>query len=152
MASDMNTVSSNLRAALISDFKDFYRTPDIAGLEGIDRIYTQDVELRDPIHAVNGRLALKNYLRGMYEGAHEMSFRYLDDQISEHTATITWVMRFSHGRLNGGKPIDVTGVTVIHFTDRIYYQEDFYDMGAMLYRHIPVLGSLIRFINKRLAA
>lgn len=152
MASEMSSVSENLRTALIGDFKDFYRHPDIAGLEGIDRIYTQDVEFHDPVHTINGRLALKNYLRGMYEGAREMSFNYLEEQISEHTATITWVMRFSHRSLNGGKPIDVKGVTVIHFTDRIYYHEDFYDLGAMLYRHIPVLGALIRFINKRLSA
>lgn len=152
MASEMNSVSENLRAALINDFKDFYRRPDIAGLEGIDRIYTQDVEFRDPVHAINGRLALKNYLRGMYEGASDMSFSYQDEQVAEHKATITWVMRFSHGSLKRGKPIDVKGITLIHFTDRVYYHEDFYDLGAMLYQHVPVLGSLIRFVNRRLSA
>ena len=119
MASEMNSVSANLRAALINDFKDFYRRPDIAGLEGIDRIYTQDVEFRDPVHTINGRLALKNYLRSMYEGARDMSFSYLDEQVSENTATVTWVMRFRHGSLNRGKAIDVKGVTLIHFTDRV---------------------------------
>ena len=152
MASETNFVNDSRRAALISDFKDFYRRPDIAGLEDIDRIYTQDVEFRDPIHTINGRLALKTYLRGMYEGAREMSFTYLDEHVSDHTATITWVMRFSHGSLKGGKPIDVRGVTLIHFTDRIFCHEDFYDLGAMLYSHIPVLGSLIRYINRRLSA
>jgi hypothetical protein len=88
----------------------------------------------------------------MYEGAREMSFTYLDEHVSDHTATITWVMRFSHGSLKGGKPIDVRGVTLIHFTDRIFCHEDFYDLGAMLYSHIPVLGSLIRYINRRLSA
>jgi len=152
MASEMSSVSANLRMALINDFKDFYRSPGIAGLEDIDRIYTQDVEFHDPVHTVNGRLALKNYLRGQYQSARGMSFTYQDEQISDHKATITWVMRFSHGRLNKGKPIDVKGMTLIHFTDRVYYHEDFYDLGAMLYRHIPVLGSLVRFINRRLAA
>lgn len=152
MASEMNSVSANLRAALINDFKDFYRRPDLPGLESIDRIYTQDVEFRDPVHTINGRLALKNYQRSLYESASEVSFSYLDEQVSEHTATITWVMRFRHRKLKRGKPIDVKGMTLIHFTDRVYYHEDFYDLGAMLYQHVPVLGWLVRYINRRLAA
>lgn len=152
MASEMNSVSANLRAALINDFKDFYRRPHLPGLESIDRIYTQDVEFRDPVHTINGRLALKNYQRNLYESAREVSFSYLDEQVSEHTATITWVMRFRHHKLKRGKPIDVKGMTLIHFTDRVYYHEDFYDLGAMLYQHVPVLGWLIRHINRRLAA
>lgn len=152
MASEMNSVSENLKVALINDFKDFYRRPSIAELENIDRIYTQDVEFRDPVHTINGRLALKTYLRGLYAGAREMGFTYLEEQIGENTASITWNMRFSHKRLNKGHPIDVKGVTLVRFTDRVYYHEDYYDLGAMLYQHVPVLGGLIRWINKRLAA
>lgn len=38
----------------------------------------------------------------------------------------------------------------IRFTDRIFYHEDFYDLGAMIYQHVPVLGRIIRFINQRI--
>jgi hypothetical protein len=61
-------------------------------------------------------------------------------------------MTFSHSGLNGGKPVQVRGVTLIRFTDRIYYHEDFFDLGAMLYQHVPVLGSVIRYLNNRLSA
>jgi len=152
MASEMSSVSANLRTALISDFKDFFRRPGIAGLEEIDKIYTQDVEFVDPVHAVYGRLALKNYLRGLYEDTREMSFEYLDEQIGDNSASISWRMHFRHRRIKGGKPLELKGVTLIRFTDRVYYHEDFYDLGAMLYQHLPVLGFFIRLINKRLAA
>jgi hypothetical protein len=46
----------------------------------------------------------------------------------------------------------VRGVTLIRFTDRIYYHEDFFDLGAMLYQHVPVLGSVIRYLNNRMSA
>ena len=152
MATEMSSVSESLRAALIKDFKAFFRQPDIAGLETIDRIYTQDVEFHDPIHSLHGRLAVKNYLRSLYSTTRDIRFEYLEEQVSDNNATIVWHMRFRHPRLNGGQEVQVRGVTVVRFTDRIYYHEDFYDLSAMLYQHIPVLGSVVRFINRRLAS
>ncbi|MDO9477968.1 MAG: nuclear transport factor 2 family protein [Pseudohongiella sp.] len=152
MATEMNSVSENLRTALLNDFKDFYRNPGIASLENIQRVYTQDVEFRDPAHALHGRLAVKNYLRSLYASTKHIKFDYLEEQIGEHTATIVWQMTFSHTSLNGGNPVEVRGVTLIRFTDRVYYHEDFFDLGAMLYRHVPILGSVIRYINNRLSA
>lgn len=152
MASEMNSVSANLRTALIRDLKDFYRDPKAIDLDRIDRLYTQDVEFHDPVHSIHGRLALKNYLKTLYADNPDIRFTYLDDQIGENSATITWRMRFRHRRLNGGRAVELKGVTLIRFTDRIYFHEDYYDLGAMLYQHIPVLGWMIRFINRRLSA
>lgn len=152
MATDMHSVSENLRAVLLNDFKDFYRYAGATALESIDRIYTQDVEFRDPIHTIHGRLGVKNYLRGLYASCDNMSFEYLDEQVTDHTATIVWLMMFTHKKLNGGKPVQVRGITLIRFTDRIYYHEDFFDTGAMIYQHVPVMGSLVRYINNRLSA
>lgn len=150
MATEMHSVSDNLRTALMNDFKDFYRSPGVTTLENIQRVYTQDVEFRDPAHALHGRLAVKNYLRSLYTNTKYIRFEYLEEQIAENTATIVWQMSFSHSRLNGGEPVEVRGVTLIRFTDRVYYHEDFFDLGAMLYQHVPVLGSVIRYINRRL--
>jgi len=152
MASEMNSVSNTLHAALINDFKSFFRKPDLAGLDTLERIYTQDVEFHDPLHALHGRLAVKNYLRGLYAGTPDIRFNYLEEQIGENSATIVWNMGFCHPRLSGGKPLQLRGVTLIRFTEKIYYQEDFYDLGAMLYQHIPVLGTAVRFVNNRLTA
>jgi hypothetical protein len=63
-----------------------------------------------------------------------------------------WQMTFSHPRLRRGKALKVRGMTLIRFTDRIYYHEDFYDLGAMLYQHIPLLGTAVRHINRRLSS
>jgi hypothetical protein len=152
MATNMNSVSDNLRAALIRDFKDFYRQPDIAGLDNIDRIYTQDVEFHDPANSLYGRLAVKNHLRSLYSNTRNIRFDYKDEQIGENSATINWVMHFSHPSLKRGAPLQVKGITIIRFTDRIFYHEDFFDLGALIYQHIPLLGMAVRYINRRLSA
>lgn len=35
---------------------------------------------------------------------------------------------------------------------RITHHEDFYDMGAMIYQHVPVLGWAVKKINSRLVS
>jgi len=152
MVNDMLSVSPGLRQALLDDFKRFYREADVNSLDRLDRLYTEDVEFRDPVHTLNGRLALRGYLRKLYRGCTKISFEYLDEHIDSNGAYIQWQMQFSHRSISRGEPVTVRGVTQIRFTDRIFYQEDFYDMGQMLYQHIPVLGAAVRYINRRLAS
>lgn len=140
------------KSTLLQDFKAFYQEANISSLERLDRIYTQDVEFRDPLHTILGILALKSYIKNLYANSNRIEFEYTDEQRGENSATITWYMKFSHSALAGGKIVKLRGITQIRFTDRIYYQEDFYDLGAMLYQHIPVLGAIVRFVNRRVRA
>ncbi len=134
---------------LLQDFKAFYQEANSSNIERMDRIYTQDVEFRDPLHTILGILALKSFIKNLYANSSYVQFEYTDEQRGENSATITWHMKFSSAALAGGKMITLRGITQVRFTDRIYYQEDFYDLGAMLYQHIPVLGPIIRFVNNR---
>jgi len=147
---DSSSVADNRRKTLLQDFKSFYEEGTLASLERIDRIYTQDIEFRDPLHTLLGILAVKSYIRNLYTSSTSVEFEYTDEEVGENRATITWFMRFSNRALAGGKPVTVRGITQIRFTDRIYYHEDFYDLGAMIYQHVPVLGRIIRYINSRI--
>ena len=150
MASEIQTVSTALREALLRDFKAFYRSghPDF---EQLEKLYTEDIEFRDPVHTLHGRLALKRYLRKLYANCHSIRFEYTDEDITENGASVAWLMHLSHPSLAGGREVQVRGISMVRFSDRIYYQEDFYDMGSLLYRHVPLLGRIIRYINGRLA-
>lgn len=138
------------KLTLLSEFKNFYRDGHKTDLERLDRIYTQDIEFRDPVHSILGILALKSYIKGLYANSERIEFEYTDDVSNDNCASINWLMHFQHASIAKGKPISLRGSTFIRFTDRIYYQEDFYDLGAMVYQHIPVLGRLVRFVNSRL--
>jgi hypothetical protein len=39
-----------------------------------------------------------------------------------------------------------------HSLDRITKQQDFYDLGAMLYEQLPVLAPVTRFLRRSLVA
>ncbi|MES3008808.1 MAG: nuclear transport factor 2 family protein [Pseudomonadota bacterium] len=144
------TTAENSRQLLLNSFKAFYQNSDELHLEQIDALYTQDIEFRDPLHSILGILALKSYMKSLYANSRDIRFEYTDEQSGANWATISWVMHFRHPSLAGGRLISVRGITQIRFTDRIFYHEDFYDLGAMIYQHIPVLGRIIAFINERI--
>jgi hypothetical protein len=137
------------KTTLLHDFKDFYQQANSSNLERMDRIYTQDVEFRDPLHSILGILALKSHIKNLHAKSNYVEFEYTDEQCSENSATIGWYMKLNHSARAGGKTIKLRGITQIRFTNRIYYHEDFYDLGAMFYQQIPVLGAIVRFVNSR---
>lgn len=144
------TIAENSKQLLLNSFKAFYQNSGELHLEQIDALYTQDVEFRDPLHTILGILALKSYMKSVYANSRDVRFEYTDEQSGDSWATIAWLMHFRHPSLAGGKLLSVRGITQIRFTDRIFYHEDFYDLGAMVYQHVPVLGRIIRFINQRI--
>lgn len=146
----MDSVTHTLHNKLVESLKQFYARGAGAALDELDRLYTEDVEFRDPICRLHGRLALRRHLRHLYRQCPEINFDYRDQLIGENRACIHWFMRLRHPRLNGGELTEVPGMTRILYTDRIYYHEDYFDMGAMLYRNIPLLGTVIRHIDNRL--
>ena len=57
----------------------------------------------------------------------------------------------SHPQLASGAEIEVTGISHIRYDDLIFYHRDYYDLGEMLYEHIPAYGWITRKLKARLA-
>ena len=136
---------------IISLFKDSYRDMLAMDLSRLDELYAEDIVFKDPVHELRGLVALQDYMAGMMINITNCQFEYLDQQVSADTAYIKWDMHFSHPKLNANKLITVRGVSQIQFNDRIYYHEDIYDVGAMVYEHVPVFGSITRWLKSRLS-
>lgn len=136
---------------LVQQVKAFYEQFGVEVLSRLDQCYTADVEFRDPVHTLHGCLAVRHYLQRMATSLTHYRIRYLDEVIGPHTAYLTWEMDYAHRSLQGGKLITVRGMTQLKFTDKVYYHEDSYDLGALLYEQVPVLGFAARTLKHRLA-
>lgn len=134
----------------VEKLMDFYTSFSRSSVRRLEDFYTQDVEFVDPVHTVNGLLALKSYLRDMAENMQHYEIRYLEKMERDGAAHLSWEMTFIHRRLNNGLPITVRGMSYLKFTSKVYYHEDSYDLGALVYEHVPVLGRFIRFMRSRL--
>jgi esterase/lipase superfamily enzyme len=136
---------------IVEKLKTFYLSITNMPLDNIDTLYDKDVIFIDPVHEIRGITEVHRYMTELCKELSTGRFEYLDEVISDNKAYLKWNMHFSHPKL-GSKKITVRGVTQLHFNERIYYHEDVYDMGEMLYQHVPVVGSIISWLKHRLAA
>lgn len=145
----MRQLKQDMSLQLINQFKDFYRELQCADLGALAAIYSDDVLFQDPVHKVRGLVALEDYMASLCANLTECRFEYLDELVAQGNAYIKWDMHFRHARL-GKRLITVRGATHIQFNERIDFHEDIYDMGAMLYEHLPLLGYATRYLKRQL--
>lgn len=140
-----------MQNTLVEQFKTFYADLANTDLGKLQSLYGADVVFKDPIHEIRGIVALEDYMAKMYENLDKVNFEYLDQLESENAAYIKWIMHFQHPKF-GSRRVSVRGITQIQFSQRIFFQEDVYDMGAMIYENVPLLGGATRWLKQRLAS
>ena len=138
-----------MNGSVTDALKATFSTADNLTAEDLARIYTEDVVFVDPLGRIEGLDTLSRYFAGVYKNVSSCRFEYLDELKTDSKASIKWDMVFRHSKLSGGKEIVVRGVSMLEFTDKVHYHEDVYDLGALMYENIPVLGAPVRMLKRR---
>jgi ketosteroid isomerase-like protein len=120
-------------------------------LNTLDEIYSEDVVFEDPAHRIEGYDNLSRYFESMYTNVTDCRFNIHEHAVNGDVAFISWTMTLSHPKLDGGAERAVNGCTRLVLKEgRVVLHRDYFDLGEMLYEALPVLGSAVRMIKKRL--
>jgi limonene-1,2-epoxide hydrolase len=121
-------------------------------LDLLAEIYSEDVRFVDPVHEITGLVALRDYFAGLYESITAVSFDFTERISSPGKSFVEWKMQFSHPKLARGATITLSGVSHLQFNEdgRVCYHRDYFDLGEMLYEHIPLLGKMVLYCKRRL--
>lgn len=136
----------------LDTFLESFNRLDSTRLDLLDKIYHPDICFTDPAHTLEGLPALKQYFASLYENVRSVRFIFDTRMMSGDKAFVTWTMKLSHPRLSKGRTISVDGCSHLGFAPdgRVMFHRDYFDLGAMIYEHLPVVGGLIRTAKKRL--
>ena len=137
---------------IVEKFKQLYQELDGSNIEIIESIYAPEIQFHDPFHQVEGLQNLKEYFQDLYVGVDAISFDFGNSISDGNSHFVEWVMNLTHPKLNKGQPFDVPGASLLKVNERqqIILHRDFFDAGVMLYEQLPVLGSLVRLIKRRI--
>lgn len=126
---------------------------DAGSLDRLGQLYTEDIRFQDPLHRVEGLAALRDYFAALYANVQDLQFDFHGfEQSAAGAGYLRWTMRYRHPRLRGGALIAVEGCSYLRWRDGMVCQHrDYFDAGALLYEHVPVLGTLISWLKRRLA-
>lgn len=136
---------------LLYNFQEFYESFSVESIDRLSSLYSESVVFIDPIHKIQGIKQLTQYFNQMCGNLSFCQFEFTDCCVSEGKASYRWVMHYRHPRISNNKLLTLKGASFIEYSDKIDLHEDYYDLGEMLYEHIPVLGKIINTIKSKVA-
>ena len=121
--------------------------------EQVEKFYAPSAVFEDPFTKVTGRDRLLSYYEGLYKELDSISFDIKTEFQSGDETVAIWTMTMKHKNLAGGEAVVVDGVSFVRFeNDKAVYHRDYFDAGALLYEHVPILGSIVRWLKGKMAA
>lgn len=130
---------------------EIYETLGTDNLNLAESLYSSDVHFEDPAHGIQGKTELLAYFANMFKNLQDCKFEFHQQMINGNDIFLTWTMRLTHPKLNGGQPIAVEGCSFLNTRDgQIYSHRDYFDMGVMVYEHLPLLGRIVKAIRHKL--
>ncbi|RMO68708.1 nuclear transport factor 2 family protein [Pseudomonas syringae group genomosp. 3] len=120
-------------------------------LDQVAELYSEDVSFSDPMHDIHGLAAMQRYFAELYANVRDLHFDFhAFDEVRSGEGYLVWTMSYSHPRLAGGRTIRVEGCSHLKWRDKVYRHRDYFDAGALLYEHLPIMGRAIHWLKKRL--
>ena len=129
---------------------------DHTNLHRLGELYSEDALFRDPLHEVRGLSNLRHYFAELYANVSELRFDFYGfDHVlkgeGEGEGYLRWTMSYRHPRLKRGQLIRVEGCSHLLWNGKVHQHRDYFDAGALLYENLPVMGTAIRWLKRRLA-
>lgn len=135
-------------------FLDTFQKLDAGNLDLLTEIYAADIRFIDPAHEIRGLDRLTDYFAALYKNVTAIRFDFHHALSSGNEAWVQWEMAFSHPRIKRGKTVTVSGASHLEFdaAGKVFLHRDYFDLGAMLYEHLPLLGGVITALKRRLGS
>ncbi len=116
--------------------------------EVLEEIYTNEIEFIDPVKDINGLDDLTCYFANLYKSVNHCHFTINNYIPNGNQHSIEWEMKLKHQRLAKNKEITLDGASFIRFkNNKVCYHRDYYDLGALIYERIPILGLAVRTVR-----
>ena len=145
---------SDANSKRVEKVKEVYADLGLGNLHQLVDIYASDVVFVDPVNRIEGRDHLISHFEQSYQEVVSCRFDFDDTQqiIASDNVLLTWQMHLVHRKLAGGKPVSVSGSSLLRFSPQgIQFHRDWFDLGEMVYENVPLLGTLVRLLKSRLA-
>lgn len=133
----------------VRKFMAYFEEINPEAIDDLNDIYADNILFRDPIHEISGIDSLKAYFKSLNKNLHSGTFEFSTVDLAGNICYLQWIMRLTLKRPM--KKIEVKGISILTFEEKITFQQDYFDMGALAYEHIPLIGGIIKGLKKRMS-
>ena len=133
----------------IQEFISYFENLKGQQVNDLSNFYAQSIKFEDPIHHINSIELLTKYFEKLNQNLKSGGFQFKSVRLVENTCYLEWIMNIELKRPN--KKVSASGISVVSFDDKITHHRDYFDAGELFYENIPVVGSLVRYVKKKIA-
>jgi ketosteroid isomerase-like protein len=129
---------------------DYFEHLARADLTRVAEIYRDDARFKDPFNEVRGAPAIARIFEHMFDTLQAPRFVIHEAVAQGSQCFLTWDFAF----VRAGGELVVRGASHLVFADdgRIAMHRDYWDAAEELYEKLPLLGSLMRWLKRRIAS
>ena len=133
---------------------DFYHTLTPEKVGQLPELYSADAYFKDPFNEVRGVAAIQCIFTHMYRQVEAPRFVVSERVVDTHGALLIWEFRF---RRDGGGQDEtqrIRGASHLKFdaAGKVCYHRDYWDAAEELYMQLPIIGRLMKWLQRRLSA
>lgn len=151
---EMLSPGSASEANAIDNFKHFFSSFAVDRIEKLlPATYAPDIYFNDTLKTLQGIEPLAHYLAESAEAVDACRVEVLDVTRNEHGEYLfRWKMMIRFKRFKKGQDTWTVGMSHLRFNAQglVVYHQDYWNATDGIFRHIPVLGSLINAVINRL--
>lgn len=143
--------------AALARYCELYQRLTVADLARFDQHFTVDARFKDPFNDVRGVAEVRAVFARMFERCVDVRFEVHEALRDGDVALLHWTMRLrpAPSRPGGAPGAEWTfrGMSRVVFAadGRVAEHVDHWDAGSQLYAKLPLLGPLIRWLQRKLA-
>jgi steroid Delta-isomerase len=137
----------------LDSLKQYFETLTPASVAKMGDFYTEDAYFRDPFNEVRGLPAIERVFAKMWESLDDPRFVIVNVVQQDNEAFLEWDFLFTVKRLRSRGQMTVRGVSHLRFAadGRVQYHRDFWDAASELYAKLPMIGSVMRWLARKMA-
>ena len=148
------TLTREQTQAIIDRLVPFYESLTVGSIEGFDNFYAHDAKFRDPFNRVADIEAIKKIFRHMFVQVNDPVFSVSKSIVGDGEAILFWTFHFRFKGMGCKEMQSLEGVSHLELnTDgMVTLHRDYWDAAEELYSRLPVIGVLMRGLQKMLRA
>jgi len=141
--------STDATARIVAFFENLVPTD----AERIGEFYAADATFRDPFNDVRGSAEIARVFRHMFDQLADCRFLIAETVIGDNGVMLVWDFSFRIRSWRPGETQTIHGVTHVRFAadGKVAYHRDYWDAAGELYAKLPVIGPVMRFLQRKLA-
>jgi steroid Delta-isomerase len=155
----MNIVSTTSPSHL-QRLSDFYTQITVESVPMLRELYAHDAYFKDPFNEVQGIDNIVKIFSHMFIQIAHPRFEVLscigsarDEKDEADEAFLVWLFYWKKdAQGNDAPPIRGSSHVKFNSLGRVTFHRDYWDAAEELYETIPLLGSMLRFVKKKLKA